>query len=197
MDQQLALFETPKLASPKYSTFLAVFPDPVTAHRISELAIGIRERHELRGRVRPLNHLHVSLYFLGGCSDVSERAVHFVGHICEAVVASIPAFEVRFDGMLSFRGGLGNRPLVLVNHSDGNAKLMRLHQALDAELSKYRRRSGGNLNFNPHLTLLYDQQSIPEETVEPVSWMVDEIVLVSSEVGATKYERLGSWKLGG
>jgi 2'-5' RNA ligase len=200
MNQQLLFSETPKppQATPaKYSVFLAVFPDSSTAHHISELAMGIREKHGLHGRVRPLSHLHVSLYFLGGCPDVSEKVIHFVGQICETVAASIPAFEARFDEAISFRGGLGKRPLVLVNYGDGNAKLMRLHQALDAAFSKYRRHSGGNLKFNPHITLLYDRQGIQEQPINPISWMVDEIVLVCSEVGATKYERLGSWKLGG
>jgi len=159
--------------------------------------MGIRGKNGLRGRVRPLGHLHVSLYFLGGCSDVSEKVIHFVGHICETVTASTPVFEVRFDRTISFRGGLGNRPFVLINHNKGNPELMRLRQALDTKFSKYRRGSGGNLTFNPHVTLLYDQQSIPEGPINPISWMVDEIVLVRSEVGATKYEKLGSWKLTG
>lgn len=195
MDQQLALFETPEPIPLKYSVFLAVFPDRLTTQRIHALAMEARERRGLRGRVRPLDHLHVSLHFIGHCSDVPEKVVCFVGQICEAVAALIPAFEVRFDRMLSFRGGIGNRPLVLVNHGDDNVGLLRLHQALDAELSKYRR--PGNLKFNPHVTLLYDRQGIQEQPINPISWMVDEIVLVRSEVGATKYERLGCWKLAG
>jgi len=199
VNQQLTLFETPKppKATPaKYSVFLAVFPDPSTARQISELAMGIRETNGLRGRVRPLSHLHVSLYFLGGCSEVSEKVIHFVGQICEAVAASTFAFEASFDEAISFRGGLDKRPLVLVNRGDGNAKLMKLRQALDTEFSKFRHRGGSNLKFDPHITLLYDQYSVPEEPIDPISWVVDEIVLVFSEVGATKYERPGRWKLG-
>jgi 2'-5' RNA ligase len=199
MNQQLTLFETPKplKATPaKYSVFLAVFPDSSTAHHIFELAMGIREKYGLQGRVRPLSHLHVSLCFLGGCSDVSEKMIHFVGQICEAIAVSTPAFEARFDEIISFRGGLGNRPLVLVNHSDGNTVLRRLHQALDTVFSKYRGHSSSNLKFNPHITLLYDRQDIPKKPIDPTSWKVNEIVLVRSEVGATKYDRLGSWKLG-
>lgn len=197
MDQQLVLFDTPEPAPAKYSVFLAVFPPPLMARHIPDLAMEIRGRYGLHGGVRPLNHLHVSLYPLGGCFEVSERVIHFVGQICEVVVASMPAFEVRFDRVISFNGGRpGNCPLVLVNRSGGNAQLRKLRQALDTEFSKFRRRGGGNLRFDPHVTLLYDQQSIPEEPIEPVSWVVDEIALVFSEVGATKYERLGRWKLG-
>jgi 2'-5' RNA ligase len=136
------------------------------------------------------------LYFLGGCSDVSEKLVHFVGQLCETVTASTPVFEVTFDRTISFRGGPDNRPFVLIDHSNGNLELMKLRQALDTKFSKYQRRSGGN-SFNPHVTLLYDQQSLPEEPINPISWMVGELALVRSEVGATKYEKLGSWKLTG
>lgn len=195
MTQQLTLFETPEPTPAKYGVFLAVFPDSLTAHHISKQAMRIREKHGLYGRVRPLNHLHVSLCPLGGCSDVSEKIIHFVGKICATVVATISPFEVRFDRVISFRGGHANCPLVLINRSDGNAKLMRLYQALDAEFSRYWHRNSGSSKFNPHITLLYDKQSIPEEPVEPVSWTVDEIVLVFSEVGATKYECLERWKL--
>lgn len=140
--------------------------------------------------------MHVSLSFLGGCSEVSEKAIQFICKIGETVTASVPAFEARFDRVISFRGGFDNRPLVLVNHDDGNTELIRLHQALDIALSKYQRR-GAYLKFSPHITLLYDRQNIPEEPVDPISWVADEVVLVRSEVGVTKYERIGCWKLGG
>ena len=187
----------PDLPPPKYGVFLAVFPGSATASHLLKMAAAIKESHGLCGRVRPLGHLHVSLYPLGACSAVSEKVVNFVEKICAPVVASIPPFEVKFERAMSFRGGRDTHPLVLVNHGNGNAKLMRLRQALDSEFSKYRRRMGGNLKFNPHLTLLYDERTIPEEPVEPVSWVVEEIVLVFSEVGATKYERPRRWQLGG
>src|SRR5437899_5613476 len=133
MDQQLALFETAQPETPKYSLFLAVFPDPFTAQRISRLAMKLRERHGLRGRVRPLDHLHVSLHALGHASEIPETVVHHIGQICEAVTEFIPAFEVTFDRALSFRDGIDKRPLVLANRDDGNTALTRLHQALDAE----------------------------------------------------------------
>jgi 2'-5' RNA ligase len=53
----------------------------------------------------------------------------------------------------------------------------------------------GSLKFHPHLTLLYDKQSSIKASVNPVTWTAEEIVLVCSEVGRTKYHRLGAWKL--
>jgi 2'-5' RNA ligase len=86
-----------------------------------------------------------------------------------------------------------NQPLVLAGGKDGNAELKAFHRLLVAKLSG---RSDVNLKFTPHMTLLYDRE-INEEPVSPqVSWTVGEIVLVLSHVGATKYDRLGCWKLG-
>jgi hypothetical protein len=42
--------------------------------------------------------------------------------------------------------------------------------------------------------LLYDRQRIEETLIAPMSWKAGEFVLVCSEVGATRYHRLGEWK---
>jgi 2'-5' RNA ligase len=49
----------------------------------------------------------------------------------------------------------------------------------------------------PHLTLLYDKKHFDSTGIKPVFWTVREIVLVASEVGATKYHLLGRWEFGG
>jgi 2'-5' RNA ligase len=196
MNQQLDLFRTPEPAPLKYGVYLAIFPDPFTADHISAQAAGIWKRHGLHGQLRPTHHLHISLHPLGGYSVVPYKILPFVAEICKAATANISPFKIKLDRALSFRGGVERRPVVLINHSDGNAALTELYQAIGTELSKhlrYRR----NFRFNPHLTLLYDQQSIPEETIDPISWKVNEVVLVCSEVDATKHERLGCWELGG
>ena len=194
MNQQLDLFGVPEPAPLKYGVFLAIFPDQFTADHIVEQAAEICKRHRLRGRLRPIHHLHISLHSLGGYSAVPYKILPFVAEICKAAIANMPPFGITLDRVISFRGGFTNRPVVLINHSDGNAALTQLHHTIGTELSKYLRHSR-NLGFNPHLTLLYDQQSIPEEPIDPISWKVDEIVLVCSEVTATKYERLGHWEL--
>ncbi len=79
----------------------------------------------------------------------------------------------------------------------GNPELLAFHQVLLKELLKCRCLGKGGQDFNPHITLLYDRQGIEEESVSPVSWLVDEIVLIHSEVGDTKYHELGRWKLRG
>jgi 2'-5' RNA ligase len=65
------------------------------------------------------------------------------------------------------------------------------------QLIKSRLSSRPNSKFVPHVTLLYDRQVLAPTPINPVAWKVEEIVLVRSEVGATKYEKPGRWKLGG
>ena len=48
---------------------------------------------------------------------------------------------------------------------------------------------------DPHLTLLYDAKSISQHPEGPVSWMVDELVLVRSYVGLGRHEHLARWPL--
>lgn len=197
MNQQLDLFGLPDPEPPKfkYGVFLAIFPDQFTADHISSQAARIRKKHGLHGRLRPTNHLHISLHPLGGYSVVPYKIVPFVAEICRVATANIPPFKIELDQALSFRSG-DHRPLVLANHTNGNSTLTKLHQAIRTELSRHLHYSK-NLRFNPHLTLLYDQQIIPEESIDPICWTANEVVLVCSEIGATKYERLGRWELGG
>jgi RNA 2',3'-cyclic 3'-phosphodiesterase len=194
MDQQLSLFSTPEPLPLKYNLFLAILPDVYTAERISELARELSAKHGLRGRLRPLHHLHVTLHHLGHYADVPENVVRTVDLACETVAAATTSFDVKFDTVLSFRNRPGNHPFVLSN-SHGIPDLMSFHQALVRELAKQGFPGGVNSKFVPHVTMLYDKQSIPEEPIDPISWRVSEIVLVRSEVGATKYQHLGRWAL--
>ena len=194
MNKQLSLFEEPGSGLPKFKRVLAVFPDDYTAAQIGSLANGLRETHGLRGKIRPVNHLHVSLplprHFVRG----PESAVEIIGRVCETVAAVTPSFEIRFERVMSFPKPTGNHTLVLVGESHGNDGIMHLHGMLRAEFAKYHLRTS---KLVPHLTLLYDKKELTSSLVEPVCWTVKEIVLVNSEVGATKYHRLGCWKLGG
>jgi 2'-5' RNA ligase len=50
-----------------------------------------------------------------------------------------------------------------------------------------------NAKFAPHVTLMYDDQGISEQAVEPVSWTAHDFVLVHSLLGQTKHVHLGRW----
>ena len=196
MYEQLSFFEAPQTHSFKYDLFLAIFPDHYTAEQIIDLGSALRQTHGMRGRLRPISHLHVSLLFLGGTTDVPEAVVKAIGHACKAVTAVLSPFEIKFNQVLSFRGRSGKRPLVLVDDNHGNIGVRNLHELLHAESTKYIALPRSTSQFMPHLILLYDKQELAPKPVEPVSWMVKEVVLIRSEVGLTKYHWLGCWALG-
>ena len=196
MDQQLSLFESRRPNDGKFSFFLALFPDPNTAERVIELGNKIRRENGMHSRLRPLTHLHVSLHFFGYGSDVSQTLAAVLDPTCKAVAAQTPPFDIELDHVMSFRGRPGNHPLVLVGDDQRNAALKKLHQSLEVQLVKSRLSSHPSNKFVPHATLLYDKQIVSPTPIDSVIWRVEEMILVRSEVGATKYERPGRWKLG-
>lgn len=194
MGEQLTLFGSRQPISAQYSYFLALFPDSNTAEQLVALGNQIRSAHEMRSRLRPLTHLHISLHFFGSGSDVSKALVSVLDPTCKAVAAQTPPFDIELDRVMSFRGRPGNHPLVLMGDDQRNAALKNFHRSLEVQLVKSRLSSRLNNKFVPHVTLLYDKQILAPTPIDPVVWKVEEIVLVRSEVGATKYERPGRWK---
>lgn len=177
------------------SLFLALFPDRDTIQRICEQMPGIRQQHGVTGKMRPLDHLHLTLHWIGDYPEVPEDLVQTIGHACKQVADRVSPFEVRLAEVQSFRGRPGSNPVVLSGTHADNARLTSLHQTLLVELAKVLPLKKGGLKFHPHLTLLYDKRSGIQASVDPVTWTANEIVLVCSEVGRTRYHHLGAWKL--
>jgi len=113
--------------------------------------------------------------------------------VCEAAErVRISPFKVSFDRTASFRGRPGSRPFVLVG-DDGLDELKAFRQVLGAELTRQGLDRRARTNFEPHVTLLYDDRSVEEHPVaEPISWVISEFVLIHSLNG---HRRLASWPL--
>jgi 2'-5' RNA ligase len=207
MSEQLTLFELPPPSVPKhspspkylplpsYSLFLAIFPDVCTAQRITEFGNALRREHGIHDRMRPISHLHVSLYSPDWSMDRPEIMAERIAHVCKVVTTDTRPFEINFNQKMSFRGRPGNHPLVLVDDNRGNDGIRELHASLYTEFTKYARSARAARKFVPHMTLLYSQKEIAQTTIEPLNWTVKEIVFIASEVGATRYHRLARWPL--
>jgi 2'-5' RNA ligase len=196
VNEQLSFFEPPKPSGPNLKLVLAIFPDDYAAQQISELGNSIRKMHGLRGKLRPITHLHVSLPIPRQVLHPSETVIERICRACKAIAPIITPFEIKFDQMMSFRGRTGNRAVVLVNNDQENDGITRLYRLLCAEFVKISFAASRTPKFKPHLTILYDQQELTPKSITPVCWRVKEIVLVLSEEGATKYHRLGCWTFG-
>jgi 2'-5' RNA ligase len=156
----------------------------------------MRHRYNL-GKERPLDHLHITLRWINDYVEIPDSDVEDVSRACEAATARAAPFEVRLDRVVSWGNGVGKHPLVLTGHGDNNDTLLEFQHALWKELIKCGQPGKGGRDFNPHVTLLYDERSIQEEPVPPITWTVNEIVLIHSIVGATHYDPRGRWRLRG
>ncbi len=166
--------------------FLAAIPDGAAAARIYRLARMLKRAHRFSGKPIPPDRLHVSLVFLGGLPD------HIVQIACEAVMGMrMQPFDVSFDRAVSFRGKPGSRPFVLVG-DEGTSPLQSFRQMLGDALTRSGLKRRANANFTPHVTLLYDARNAEEYPIEPISWTVDELVLVRSQNG---HRHVARWPL--
>jgi 2'-5' RNA ligase len=173
--------------------FFSVFPDVKAAARIGHLARRLRRNHGLKGLPFSPARFHCTL-----CS-VDDRNAAWRSSVAKAreAAATIEAapFRVSFNGVMSFSRKEHNYPLVLVG-DEGVIGLMSLYSSLRNAMRKAGLRRETS-SFTPHVTMLYDIRRIGEQTVEPIYWTVNEIVLVLSLTGQTKYHWLGRWQLRG
>ncbi len=197
MSDQLEFWKIPAPKPANQRLFVGLFPDDPSAQLIQRLAGDIRQSHGLTGKVRPLSHLHITLRWINDYADIPPGTEADVFGACEAATARAAPFDITLDRVVSWGKGPGNHPLVLTGHGGRNDALLEFQHALWKELIKCGQPGKGGRDFNPHVTLLYDQSNLPEEPVPPIHWTVNDIVLVHSEVGATKYHELGRWKLRG
>jgi 2'-5' RNA ligase len=166
--------------------FLAAVPDGAMAARIYRLAGTLRRAHQFSGKPIAPDRLHISLVFLGGLPD------HFVRMTCDAVAGvRMRPFEVSFDRAVSFQGKPGGRPFVLVG-GEGTSQLVSFRQILGEAFWQKGLRRRVNANFTPHVTLLYDAHLAEEYPIEPISWTVNEFVLVRSE---KRHHHIARWPL--
>jgi len=167
--------------------YLAALPDAITAARIFRLAGVLKRAHRFSGKLIAPDRLHVSLFFLGGLHRDMECATREA-----AGEMRVAPFQVSFDRTASFRGKPGSRPFVLLG-DDGVGQLKSFRQGLGAGLAREGLRRLAKTNFEPHVTLLYDARGVDEYPLaEPISWTVNEIVLIQSRSGHT---HLATWRL--
>ena len=190
MSEQLFLTGMPEQSSKKDRLFFAIFPDADACAQMTRLAEQLCARHGLKGKPRAAALLHVTMHFVGDFHEVSDSVVQAAGMAASQAVATMRPFEVTLDHVKSFANRSRHRPCVLVGNND-NTALVSLHCRLITAFGKR------DDHFTPHVTLLYDDVLVPEESVDPVRWSVRELVLVHNVIGKGCYQALGRWALQG
>ncbi len=175
--------------------FFAIFPEPAVAKRVASLALQQRFGHGLRGRPLDISRFHVTLHRIGDYEGPPPLDIVDKASATAVSVAAAP-FEVGFDRVMSFGRKARANPFVL--RGDGNvAALMAFQKALGAAINKAPFGRPVERTFTPHMTLLYDELSVPLQIVETIHWTVRELVLVHSLLGKTVHKHIGRWPLNG
>src|SRR5439155_1207844 len=109
--------------------------------------------------------------------DLTFPPIEHIGntHLWKAAMDGLFVPPPTFDFAISKPSMLSTRRL--------RPRHQRLNDELDWQPRPARR-------FTPHMTLLYDRQRIEEAPIEPINWMVSEMVLVESLVGQTIHRHL-------
>ncbi|RZJ01991.1 MAG: 2'-5' RNA ligase [Brevundimonas sp.] len=173
--------------------FFAVKPDAETAGRISALGDQLKRAEGLSGKAIKTERLHITLIHVGDWDGLPKGVVDDCQRVGEATDAG--AFEVAFDRAQSFSGATGNRPYVLLGNETDLAAVKSFRADLLRRLASVGVKPKSNLQFNPHVTLLYDPKLAPERAVEPIRWRARDLLLIHSEIGLNKYHELGRWPL--
>lgn len=194
MPEQFSLTGFDTWPHPAHGLFFAIHPDVDAGARIAQHARRLRDEYGLKASPLATKRFHVSLHRLGGRAELPHGIVALANEVAASVM--MPPFDVRFDRAMSFRGRPGSRPLVLLG-SDGVTELIAFQQVLGTAMKQAGLGRWVDAEYKPHLTLLYDSRSLPEQRVEPVSWTVREFVIVHSLRGQSRHSVLGRWLLRG
>jgi 2'-5' RNA ligase len=185
-------FEPP--AQGRDRLFFGLFPEPRAAGKIAQVTRRVRAERRLSGQPLAAERFHVTLQGLGVHGGVPRPLVAAASRA--AATVELDSFFVRLDRLLSFTGrsrALAMRAVVL-RSGDEIAALNALRQALANGLAAVGLSRPATSRFTPHVTLLYDAQSIAERPIERVGWTVREFALVYSRP-QRPYEILGRWPL--
>lgn len=176
----------------KHNIFFATRPDATAVARIASLARDIVRSRRLKAKLLSPGNLHVSLLSVGEFAGAYPPSTIADAKTAAADLSMAP-FTVMFDRVASFGRRGGHRPLVLTG-GDGVVGLVRLQQALSLAMAKVGVGAGQKDQFTPHVTMMYGDE-VDEFSIEPISWRVEEFVLIDSLQGQSKHVPLGQWPL--
>ena len=172
---------------PEHRVFFATRPDEFTGARIARFTSRLAQEQPLRGRPIGRNRLHATLGMVGVWPESPPAdAIDLARQIGDQI--AMRPFKVTFKRLQSWRRSSG--PLVLVGDDDEVIGLRWLHDALYETCG-----APPEPHFYPHISLIWSRDSVPEQAVDPFSWMVREFVLIRSVYGQGRHDVLGCWPL--
>jgi len=176
--------------SQKHRIFFAALPDAETAAHIHAFAERLKSEKGFKANLILPEHLHVTLFHLGDWAALPDEIVRLAKVAAEQVKTA--PFDIAFTKVGSFPNRTGIYPFVMTGDA---AQWKTLHTALAAALTKSGLGGATKGEFEPHVTLTYDELRVKPAKIEPIAWTVRDFVLVHSELGKTTHHHLGRWPL--
>jgi 2'-5' RNA ligase len=175
-----------------HNVFFGTRPTAAAAVHIRRVGQELVRSRRLVTKLLPPERLHVSVFAVGGFSGTCPPAVINAAKAIADNVSMAP-FTVAFDRVASFAGGNGRQALVLTG-GEGVAGLVRFQQTLSLAMKKAGLGLRQRDRVTPHVTMMYANHMC-DFPIEPISWTVDEFVLVDSLWGQSRHVQLGRWPL--
>jgi len=174
-----------RLPQQAHNLFFAVRPPKEKVREIVELTSALK----IGGTPLRPERLHITILALATGCELPLGLIEEAAEVAETI--RMAPLHVIFDRVA---GGT-------------NSAVLLPSEPLDA-LRMFRERLGFALvrggvdvrldgRFSPHVTLLYGGQPLPEMLIEPITWTVEEFVLIDSHIGLTHHEIVGRWPLRG
>lgn len=173
-----------------HSIFFGIYPPEEQAFQAHRLSLDMARRENLSGPMMPARRLHLTLLGLGGYPSFPRDQVEFAIELASQLRR--PAFRIAFNQVVSWNGRM--RPLVL-SGDEGLIGAQLLSEGLRDVFGLAGVSLGGPGWINPHMTLLRDRLDLERRYVPPLTWTVDEFVLIDSLHGLGRHEVLGRWRL--
>lgn len=180
---------------PTDSLFFALVPDAAAIARIERLAQALRSEHGLKGKAIDAPRLHVTLHHLGNHVGLPAALLAAASEAAQSIAAA--PFPLVLDRAASFPKPR-NSPFVLlanVDDGDGDSSVTAFHRTLGEAMKRAGLGAWVQSRFTPHLTLLYDDHRVAEQTIEPIEWTAHEFVLVRSLLGRGTHVPVMRWPL--
>ena len=194
MSGQLSLDGFDQGPQPLFNLFFALQPDSRARLQAKTLAQQLAGAQGIQIKEDRVQRFHVTLFHVG----------HFQGEIPSGVMADAKRavqdwgaapFRITFDKVASFSGRSDNLPIVL-RGAESSPELMQFQSNLDDRLKRAGLVHGESRRpFTPHLTLFYGRKPVKETSIDPITWQVEDFVLISSVFGAGSHEEQARWPL--
>lgn len=164
-----------------HRAFFALQPSPDACREIDRRSLMCGSGHRVLSE-----HLHLTLAITEDHHTPPQAQMDRMRRIAGELW--LTPFELILDRLTGSETSLALCP------SEKPTQLRFLQRQLQKGLALCGIRRAG-WRFSPHVTLLYRNGAPFSQPIAPISWRVDELVLVHSHVGLTRHDVAGRWPL--